>query len=137
MMADDSKLPLAGVRVIDLSTHAVGPFATQVMAGLGATVLKVERGRGDLERFTEWSMFLACNRGKHSIVLDLHTDADRRVAAEQGNPHGGADCLQPGCRPAVEFTDGISITATSLGRAPRPLPALTQRSGQHGQGCSS
>jgi hypothetical protein len=129
MMADDSKLPLAGVRVIDLSTHAVGPFATQVMAGLGATVLKVERGRGDLERFTEWSMFLACNRGKHSIVLDLHTDADRRVAAEQG--------LQPGCRPAVEFTDGISITATSLGRAPRPLPALTQRSGQHGQGCSS
>jgi crotonobetainyl-CoA:carnitine CoA-transferase CaiB-like acyl-CoA transferase len=45
-------------------------------------VLRVERGRGDLERFTEYEMFLACNRGKHSMVLDLRSEPDRRMADE-------------------------------------------------------
>jgi crotonobetainyl-CoA:carnitine CoA-transferase CaiB-like acyl-CoA transferase len=65
-------LALSDVTVLDLSTYAVGPFATQVMAALGATVLKIERApAGDPERTGEEAMFLAVNRGKHSLVADL------------------------------------------------------------------
>jgi crotonobetainyl-CoA:carnitine CoA-transferase CaiB-like acyl-CoA transferase len=105
-VTDDSRLPLDGVRVIDFSTHAVGPFATQIMAGLGATVIKVERGRGDAERFTEWPMFLACNRGKHSVVLDLSTEADRRVADDLV---AGAKVLVEGYRPGVADRLGLGF----------------------------
>jgi formyl-CoA transferase len=57
-----------------LANHAVGPFATQILAGLGATVLKVERPpRGDHERTTEPPMFYACNQGKRSVAIDTGT----------------------------------------------------------------
>jgi crotonobetainyl-CoA:carnitine CoA-transferase CaiB-like acyl-CoA transferase len=72
--------PLAGMRVLDLSSHAVGPFATQILAGLGAAVIKIERPpAGDLERVTEPPMFYACNQGKHSIALDTAREEDRRL----------------------------------------------------------
>ncbi|MGF1463149.1 MAG: CaiB/BaiF CoA transferase family protein [Maricaulaceae bacterium] len=83
-------LPLAGVRVLDLSRVLAGPFCTQALSDLGADVLKVERpGVGDDTRawgppFTERhgpdnpesAYYLAANRGKRSVVLDLKDPAD-------------------------------------------------------------
>ena len=72
--------PLDGIRILDLTWALSGPYATMVLADLGAEVIKVERpGTGDLARgngpFLDGisSYFLSINRGKKSIVLDLTT----------------------------------------------------------------
>jgi crotonobetainyl-CoA:carnitine CoA-transferase CaiB-like acyl-CoA transferase len=107
-MTDDSaELPLGDVTVLDLSTYAVGPFATQVMAALGATVLKVERGpTGDPERTGEYAMFLAVNRGKHSIVLDLKDPDDIELVR---GLLPGATVMVEGFRPGVAETMGLGF----------------------------
>jgi len=79
------KGPLAGLRVLDLSRILAGPFSTQILADLGADVIKVERaGVGDETR--RWgppyaesgdaAYFYACNRGRRSIALDLRDPHD-------------------------------------------------------------
>ena len=70
---------LKGVRVLDLSGNLAGPYCGQILADLGAEVIKVERpGRGDPARAwapPEWggdgTLFLASNRGKRSLALEL------------------------------------------------------------------
>lgn len=77
--------PLENVRVVDLTQYVAGPYCTQVLADLGASVLKVERpGEGDVYRRQgpvfangESASFLTLNRGKHSLELDLTAEADR------------------------------------------------------------
>ncbi len=78
--------PLAGVRVLDLSRVLAGPWCTQLLADLGAEVIKVERpGVGDDTRHwgPPWhgeadkrvaAYFLSCNRGKKSAAIDFATD---------------------------------------------------------------
>jgi crotonobetainyl-CoA:carnitine CoA-transferase CaiB-like acyl-CoA transferase len=78
-------LPLAGCRVIDLTHQVAGPFCTMILADLGADVIKVERPpHGDGARnwpyFGE-SVFLALNRNKRSIMLDLNQQEHRDVLA--------------------------------------------------------
>ncbi|AVO41311.1 CaiB/BaiF CoA transferase family protein [Simplicispira suum] len=74
--------PLAGVRVIDMTTVFMGPSATQYLGDLGADVIKVEAPNGDSTRRVGpqgdlglGPLFLALNRNKRSVVLDLKQEA--------------------------------------------------------------
>ncbi len=79
--------PLAGLKILDLSRILAGPFCTQYLADMGAEVIKVERpGGGDDTR--QWgppfvngfsAYFLACNRNKKSIAVNLDCDEGRRI----------------------------------------------------------
>lgn len=76
--------PLAGVKVIDMTSVIMGPFATQILASLGADVVKVESPEGDNMRHVGpmrhpgmGPIFLQANQGKRSIVLDLKQAAAR------------------------------------------------------------
>lgn len=78
------KGPLAGVRVLDLTSVLMGPYATQIFADLGADVIKIEGPSGDTTRAippgpdaTRGAMFLNVNRGKRSLALDLKQPAAR------------------------------------------------------------
>ncbi len=114
---------LHGVRVVDLSTSLAGPFAAQVLADLGADVIKVERpGSGDPARAwapPAWggdgTLFLASNRGKRSVALDLGSGG--------GRDHldallSGADVLVHAFRPDVARRFGLS-EGRLRGRFPR------------------
>ena len=72
--------PLSGVRVIDLTTVVSGPVCAALLADQGASVIKIEPPDGDIIRRTAGdgdftAMFVACNRGKRSLALDLKQPA--------------------------------------------------------------
>lgn len=102
---DHGRGPLDGVRVLDLTRVLAGPFSTQVLADLGAEVLKVERpGKGDESRYSgpkaggESTHFMTANRNKRSIVLDLKNEDGLRVARELA---ARCDVLVENFRPGV------------------------------------
>ncbi len=110
--------PLKGVRVLDLSRVLAGPWATQLLADLGADVIKVEKpGAGDDTRHwgPPWhehddqkvaAYFLAANRGKRSVAIDFATEEGaalvKRMAADadvlvENFKVGGLTEVRAGC----------------------------------------
>jgi crotonobetainyl-CoA:carnitine CoA-transferase CaiB-like acyl-CoA transferase len=88
-MADNAAGPLAGILVADFSRILAGPYATMLLADMGADVIKVEGPAGDdtrtwipPERDGVSTYYLGINRGKRSIALDLRDEADAEVARE-------------------------------------------------------
>ena len=84
-IAADGKSMLAGIKVVDLTSVVFGPYCTQILADLGAEVIKVEApGTGDAFRWSAKAAvtpgmapgFMAFNRGKQSIALDLKNPDD-------------------------------------------------------------
>lgn len=110
-------LPLVGTRVLDLTSSLAGPTCTQVLAALGADVVKVERpGTGDESR--DWGppffeggsvMFFAANAGKRSLALDLGRPAGRDVLLRLA---GRADVLVQSLRPGA--AERLSVDAESV-----------------------
>ncbi|MBO0763105.1 MAG: CoA transferase [Hyphomicrobiaceae bacterium] len=115
-----SALPLAGVRVVDFSRLLPGPWCTQTLADLGADVVKVEQPEiGDYSRFNPptyksvSAYFNSVNRNKRSIVLDLASADDRKLAEQLV---GRADIVVQSFRRGVPEKLGIdyaSIAATN------------------------
>lgn len=126
------RLPLEGVRVLDLSAVVLGPYASQNLADYGADVIKVEPPEGDSTRNTGPSteagmgaIFLGVNRGKRSIVLDLKRAQAREALLRLVDT---ADVLMHSIRPQK---------LTALGLDPETLMARNPRLvyvGLHGFG---
>ena len=114
--------PLAGVRVLDLTTVILGPFATQILAQLGAEVIKVETPEGDNMRHVGpmrhpgmGHIFLHANAGKQSIVLDLKHPEGREAALKLAE---GCDVLISNVRPQAMKRLGLDYEAVRA-RSPR------------------
>jgi len=107
--------PLAGVRVIDLTSVLMGPYATQIFADLGADVVKVEAPDGDTTRYlppgpdpARGGMFLNVNRGKRSLALDLKQPAARDALLKLIE---GADVFVHSMRPGAIRRLGLDYPA--------------------------
>jgi len=127
--------PLAGILVVDLTRVLAGPFCTQVLADLGARVIKVEApGRGDDARRIgpfvgdASAYFVSLNGGKQSLALDLHAEPDRRVFERLLER---ADVLVENFRPGVMQRLGYGWEALEA-KHPRLLMASISGFGQTG-----
>lgn len=96
--------PLVGLRVLDLSQFLPGPFAVQMLADLGATVLKVEPPGGDPARRLGGDLFHASNRNKVAAEFDLKDLAQRDACLQLAVT---ADVIVEGFRPGVAARLGI------------------------------
>ena len=108
--------PLAGVRVVDLSRVLAGPYATMTLADLGADIVKIEHPAGGDETRTwgppfaggESAYFLAVNRGKRSVALDLKDPEGRELALQLC---AGADVVIENFRPGGAVRLGLDYEA--------------------------
>src|SRR5690606_39248875 len=114
--------PLAGVRILDLSSVVMGPYATQVLGDLGADIIKVESPAGDNMRAVGpmrnagmGHLYLHLNRNKRSIVLDLKTEAGREACLKLAE---SCDALLYNIRPQAMARLGLSYEAVAA-RNPR------------------
>lgn len=127
--------PLNGIKVLDLSWILAGPFATMVLADLGAEVIKVERPRqGDPARGIgpflngESTYFLSINRGKQSLTLDLSSPRGREIFLKLMEK---VDVLVENFTPGTMKKLGLDYAALSL-RYPQLIYAAISGFGQTG-----
>jgi crotonobetainyl-CoA:carnitine CoA-transferase CaiB-like acyl-CoA transferase len=109
--------PLHGIRVLDLTSYLMGPFATQILGDMGADVIKVEAAEGDVVRAIGptrspgmGGIFQQNNRNKRSIVLDLKQPAGRDAVLRLAR---NADVFIYNVRPAAMARLGLSYEAVS------------------------
>ncbi|MCV7261019.1 CaiB/BaiF CoA transferase family protein [Mycobacterium shimoidei] len=74
--------PLAGIRILEVGTMLAGPYATMLLADLGADVIKIEPPEGEISRQVSDSYFASLNRNKRSIRLDLNSQAGQDKLGE-------------------------------------------------------
>ena len=155
MMQPMAFRPLAGIRVLDLTSSLAGPTATEILGALGADIVKIEHpGRGDEAR--DWGprffeggsvMFFSANAGKRSLALDLKSPRGARGAAaarrrrgrggaEPAPRHGRAARLRaggaPGAQPAARLRDDRRLRAQRAARLRAGLrPADAGGGGDH------
>src|ERR1700733_3155845 len=128
-------MPMSGVRVLDLTRVLAGPFAGQMLADLGAEVIKIERpGGGDEARIfgppflkstsgedlPQTAMFLCANRNKKSIVIDF------------SKPEGGALIRKLAAKSDI-FLENFKVG--DLARLGLDYDSLRAVNPRHGRGC--
>ena len=103
--------PLRGIRVLDFSIALTGPYAAALMADQGAEVIKVERpGFGDVARYVGVAvggvsaLYHSCNRGKRSVVIDVHRPEGRDLLLALGRD---VDVVIENYRPGVMERVGL------------------------------
>ncbi|HMA73416.1 MAG TPA: CoA transferase [Xanthobacteraceae bacterium] len=107
--------PLSRLLVLDLTTFLAGPYATQIFGDLGARVIKIEPPGGELTRAIaphfvkgESAYYLAVNRNKESLVLDLKTERGRTIMLDLVRR---ADIVLENFRPGVAARLGLGYEA--------------------------
>lgn len=125
--------PLHGYRILDFTTFLSGPFATQILADLGAEVVKIETPDGDMTRNMppymvgeDSAYFLSANRGKKSLAVDMKSPAGRDLVLEL---IGKSDAVVENFRPGVAARLGLDIEALRA-RDPRLIWASISGFGQ-------
>ena len=140
-----ASLPLAGIRVLDLSRVLAGPFATMLLGDLGADVWKLEPPAGDETR--AWgppfwgdpadgrsAYFASVNRNKRSLVVDLRTDdgerSDLNIRGELGrrvDHRPRVNHPQPPAAPPGFCTSGATIISAEATSSPSTSATVLKR----------
>ena len=127
--------PLVGTRVVDVTSSIAGPTATQLLAALGADVVKVEPLGGDHARAWgppflegEGAMFLAANAGKRSLAVELGDERGREIVLRLAD---GADVFLQSLRPGTAERHGLGA-AELRARNPRLVHCSIGAFGAHG-----
>ncbi|HEU5243504.1 MAG TPA: CoA transferase [Gaiellaceae bacterium] len=127
--------PLAGAQVVDVTSSLAGPTATQLLAALGADVVKVEPLAGDHARAWgppflsgESAMFLASNAGKRSLAVELGDERGREIVLRLVDR---ADVFLQSLRPGAAERHGLGA-AELRRRNPRLVHCSIGAFGSHG-----
>ena len=127
--------PLAGIRVVDVTSSLAGPTSTQLLAALGAEVVKVEPLAGDHARAWgppfwdgEGAMFLASNAGKRSLAVDLGDERGLEIVLRLADR---ADVFVQSLRPGAAERHGIGADVLRA-RNPRLVYCTVGAFGAHG-----
>jgi len=101
----DARWPLKGLKVVDFGVHFAGPFASRLLADLGADVIKVENLSGDpLRPIAKGQYFMAANHHKRTLALNLKTPEGKAIMQKLVK---WADVVQHNLRPGV--AEGLGI----------------------------
>jgi crotonobetainyl-CoA:carnitine CoA-transferase CaiB-like acyl-CoA transferase len=126
--------PLSGLRVLELGQYIAAPAAGQLLADLGADVIKLEPASGDAARSLGWTrdaygpMFSAYNRGKRSVVFDLRSEAGRAQAKALAL---ASDVVLANARPGALEKQGLGASEL-LASAPKMVYGRVSAFGQSG-----
>jgi len=97
--------PLAGIRILEVGVMLAGPYATMLLADLGAEVIKIEPPGGEISRQVSDSYFASLNRNKQSVCLDLRSEAgQQRLGELVANSHALLVNMKPSATKRLGLT---------------------------------
>src|SRR3954471_22266703 len=105
-----SEGPLSGIRILEVGVMLAGPYATMMLADLGAEVIKIEPPGGEISRQVADSYFASLNRNKRSLGLDLNSEEGQRRLAELA---ADSHALLVNMKPSVIRKLGLTYDALS------------------------
>src|SRR5262245_1350428 len=105
------KGPLSGIRILEVGTMLAGPYATMLLADLGAEVIKIEPPGGEISRQVADSYFASLNRNKRSVCLDLASpEGQQRLGELAAESHA----LLVNMKPSVIRRFGLTYDALKV-----------------------